>query len=89
MPQLAFGLSTTALVLLVGHWAPWPRKLHRLVAYSYGVASIYLGLFIYLGWGPTFWTLCAFPAIGGVAVGFAYAVDWLLNLRVKANLYDG
>jgi len=86
--KLAFGLSTTALLLLVGHWAPWPKRLHRLLAYIYGVMSLYVGILIWLGWTPTFWTLCAFPVVGGAATGLGYLVDWVLNLWVTAELPD-
>ena len=86
--NLTYGLTTTALLLLVGHWLPWPHKLHRLWAYVYGVTSIYLGIYIWLGWGLTFWTLCAFPVVGGMATGLAYGYDWLRNLIIRASLSD-
>lgn len=43
------GLGTTALLLFVGHWFPWPHDLHRLAAYAYGVASILIGAGLWLG----------------------------------------
>ena len=89
MTQLRYGLTTTALLLLVGHWLPWPKQLHRLWAYVYGVTSIYLGIYIWLGWGVTFWTLCLFPIAGGLATGLAYLYDFLRNKCVRAGLYDG
>ncbi len=44
-----FGTTLTGLLLLVGHWFPWPRRLHRLLAYCYGVASILAGAAVWLG----------------------------------------
>jgi len=89
MTQLRYGLTTTALLLLVGHWLPWPKQLHRLWAYVYGVTSIYLGIYIWLGWCYTFRVLCLFPIAGGLATGLAYLYDFLRNKCVKAGLYDG
>ena len=88
MTQHCYGLTTTALLLWVGHWFPWPHKLHRLWAYVYGVTSIYLGIYIWLGWGLTFWMLCLFPLVGGLATGLAYLYDFIRNKCIKAGLYD-
>lgn len=89
MTQLRYGLAITALVLWVGHWLPWPKPLHRLVAYAYGVAAIYLGIYIWLGWGVTFQILCLFPLAGGAATGLAYGYDWLRNLIIRVGVGDG
>lgn len=89
MTQLWYGLTTTFLLLWVGHWFPWPRKLHRLWAYVYGVLSIYLGIYIWFGWCCTFHMLCLFPVVGGAATGLAYLYDFIRNRCIKAGLYDG
>ena len=50
MPDSYFyGLAATALTILVLHWFPWPSgKLHRLAAYTFGVASILAGQAVWL-----------------------------------------
>jgi len=81
-----FGLTVTALILLAAHWFPWPRKIHRLEAYCIGVVAILAGQAIWLCCGGEWklWlALASFSIVSGVAVGGAYAVDALLNYRVK------
>jgi MFS family permease len=86
-----FGLTVTASLLYVGHWFPWPQRLHRLAAYIYGVASILIGAAIWLipsgGW-LTWLGLAAFAVSGGLATGSAWFADYVLNLRIKAALLD-
>jgi len=41
-------MLATAMLLVIGHWAPWPKRLHRLAAYTYGVASILAGQVVWL-----------------------------------------
>ena len=86
---MLYGLITTALLLLFGHYFAWPKRLHQLWAYVYGVAAIYIGIYIYLGPSTTFWSLCLFPIVGGAATGLSYGYDWLRNLIVRAGLDDG
>lgn len=75
-------LAITALLLAMGHWAPWPSRLHRLAAYAYGVASILVGAAIWLGllgqWA-VLGGLAAFALIGGATTAGCYGVDWVLN----------
>ena len=40
---LAAGALLAAMVLAIGHWFPWPRRLTRVQAYAYGVAGILAG----------------------------------------------
>ena len=44
------GCTLVALLLLVGHWFPWPRflgrEMHRLEAYVYGTGSKFLSLLL-------------------------------------------
>lgn len=87
--ELAFGLTVTGLALLVGHWFPWPRRLHRLAAYCYGVASIGVGTAIWLGLRGE-WVLLGelvlFAVVGGLATAGGYGVDWLLNQWQRSRL---
>jgi hypothetical protein len=63
----------------------WKRK--RLVAYVVGTSTLWVGLAIWLAPAREFWLSLAFPAIAGLAVGGAYFVDWVLNLRIRAGLH--
>lgn len=84
--NLAFGLVTTALLLAVGHWLLAPHLLHRLIAYTYGVACILAGTGIWLSLiGQTrIWVgLVGFAVIGGATVCMAYGVDWALNAWLR------
>jgi hypothetical protein len=84
--KLAGGLIITALLLAVGHWFPWPQKLHRVAAYTYGLLSILAGMAFWLGtqhlW-PLWWGLCGFAVVAGLTVCGAYALDWTLNARLR------
>lgn len=86
--EFAFGLTLTSLILLVGHWFPWPRRLPRLLAYAYGVGAILAGTAIWLGllglWS-TWFGLLAFAVIGGAVTAIAYGIDRLLNLWLRAR----
>lgn len=83
------GLVISALLLAVGHWAPWPRRLHRLAAYVYGVASILAGQAIWLishGRLDIWLGLVAFSVAGGFATGLAWFIDWALNARIRIQV---
>ena len=92
-----FGLTVTALILLATHWFPWPRKIHRLEAYSIGVGAILMGQAVWLcckGEWRLWLALAAFSLVSGAAVGGAYAIDALLKYRVRRllngrNDYEG
>ena len=89
--EFAFGLTLTALLLLVGHWFPWPKRLHRLLAYTYGVGAILAGAAIWLIlqnlWG--LWLgIVAFAVVGGIVTGLAYGIDGLLNLWLRVRHHE-
>lgn len=89
--SFAFGLTLTALLLAAGHWFPWPKRLHRLLAYAYGVGAILAGTAIWLGllglW--SLWLgLLAFAVISGVTTGLAYGIDRLLNLWLRTRSHE-
>ncbi len=87
--QFVFGLTVTTGLLLIGHWAPWPRKLRRLEAYTYGVTSILAGQAVWLGLQHEWQLLlssAAFAGVGGVVVGSAYLLDWILNQLIRNRL---
>lgn len=86
-----FGLILTALLLLVGHWLPWPKKLPRLLAYAYGVGCILLGLAVWLlpaDW-RTWLGIGAFCAAGGLATLAAYAYDTWRNHEILKSHDNG
>ena len=88
-PQYLEGIIWTVLALWLGHWFKWPRKLRILESYTYGVTAIYLGILTWIGWGPLFIKLLAFPIVAGVAVGLAYLYDDYRNAKIRARMTDG
>jgi hypothetical protein len=64
------------LSLAFGHCFKWPRRLPRLVAYSFGTGAIWYGVFLYLGPGEVFWKLALFPLWAGVTTGTLWLIDW-------------
>jgi len=99
MFELSFyaGLGLTVLLLLVGHWFPWPCRLPRLWAYVYGVVSIGAGVGIWLGVSGQYVVLAGIAAIatsGGIAVVLAYQIDHAVQLirmgrRAERMFEDG
>ena len=85
MYPLIFGLSVTSLSLAALHWFPYPKRLHAVGKYTLGTLSIFVGLTI---WRPDLWLMWAFPIVGGATVVLCYAVDWTLNVRVRAHLNE-
>ena len=94
--SFAAGLMLTGLLLFVGHWFPWPVKLHRLAAYVYGLAAILAGQAVWLlpiremtGTGvDVVASLVAFAAIGGAATALGYGIDWVLNLWARSKAHE-
>lgn len=83
------GIGLTAALELAGHWAPWPRRLPRLLAYGYGVVAILAGGAVVLdrqSWRRVAWLAAA----AGAATAVGHGADRLLNLwaRVLAG-HDG
>jgi len=82
------GVALSALLLFVGHWFPWPKELHKLAAYVYGVLSIYAGATLWLlqAGQPTIVVgLGVIIGVSGVAVFAAYGIDWLVGQLRKAS----
>lgn len=86
-----FGLSLTAGLLAIGHWFPWPQRLHRLAAYTYGVGAILAGASLWLGLtgaGRTWLGLVVFAAVGGATVGLCWLVDAIFNLIARRRVQE-
>lgn len=84
------GLVLTCLLLLVGHWLPWPAKLPRILAYAYGVASILTGLVVWL-WQSNraiWFGILAYCVAGGLITLAAYAYDVWRNHEVLRQVDD-
>lgn len=83
-PRLLTGAALTVALELAGHWAPWPRKLPRLLAYGYGVASILAGAAVVLD-GRTWRRLAWLSAAAGAATAGGHGIDRILNLWVRSR----
>jgi len=70
------GACLVAVGLGIGifHLYPWPKQLHRVLAYAIGTGTIWAGVYLYLGPSPLFWQLALFPlVVGGVTLVFKFA----------------
>ena len=93
MFELSFyaGLGLTVLLLLVGHWFPWPRPLPLLWKYTYGTCSIVAGVAVWLlvsGQCAIMLGVTLITLAGGIAVIAAYQIDhvvWLMRMGWKAD----
>ena len=86
-----FGLTVAALGELILHWAPWPRALPRVVAYTLGVLVILLGCALWLiptGRAAIFAGLTGIVVAAGLATALGYGIDRLMNLLVRTRLHD-
>jgi len=86
---LLVGLGLTALVLMIEHWFPMPRKLHIVFNYVMGTVAILLGQSLWLrkiGHATLVIPLWSFAVAGGATVVLCYVVDWALNARIRAAL---
>lgn len=100
--QIFLTALIAALILLVEHWFPWRlvfrRELPRVAAYVMGNLAMICPLSVlYWAWsGQSFvWPAMHLVALwvvsgaGGLAVGFAYAIDWiLLRLALASDLAE-
>ena len=81
--NLSVCLVIAGLAISVIHLFRWPREMHRVLAYCVGTATIWLGVFLYLGPSPLFWELAWFPAVVGVVVlalkGWGQAQTWVMK----------
>jgi hypothetical protein len=91
---LVAGAVLTALLLAVGHWFPWPRRLSRLDAYGYGTIAIFIGFALWRLLNRDSFTAAGFAfiaTIGGITVILAYKIDdVVLAIRkvIKAQSSD-
>ena len=82
--DFVYAALVIALLLFVGHWFPWPYRLHRLGAYAYGVTVLLLGVGIWLlphGYAWVVTGLLLLAAVAGAATVLAYGIDYVLVLR--------
>jgi hypothetical protein len=82
------GAGLVAALELAGHWAPWPRKLPRLLAYGYGVLAILAGATVVLD-RRSWLRLAALSAAAGAATAAAYGGDRVLNWWARGLAGDG
>ena len=79
------GVGLTSLLLMVGHWFPWPVKLHRLAAYTVGSGSVLAGAALWLLLSAETSILLGLVVIylvAGLTTGLAYIIDNALRARV-------
>lgn len=79
------GVGLTSLLLMIGHWFPWPVKLHRLAAYTVGSGSILAGASLWLllsAQSKVFAGLVILYAVAGATTVLTYVIDNALRARV-------
>lgn len=76
--RIIAGAALTAALELAGHWAPWPRRLPRLLAYVYGLLAILAGAAVILD-RRTWQRVFGISAAAGMATLAGYVIDKLLN----------
>jgi hypothetical protein len=79
-----FGAFATASLILVGHWFPWPVRLHRLAAYVYGCTSILIGAGVWLIPSKQLLVWLGFATITAVA-GAMTCLSYLIDGNLKAD----
>lgn len=86
--EIALAAAFSALLIVAGHWFPWPRlfhrELHRLEAYLFGVVAI-LGpactlLALHGEWRSVL-LLAACASVAGVTTAAAKAIDTVAAWR--------
>lgn len=92
MSAVILAALVSALLIIGGHWFPWRlmlhRDLHRIEAYTYGVASILIPACAVLAWwgawdAVTVVTSCALAA--GVTTVASKLVDLVIEFRNAAH----
>jgi hypothetical protein len=90
--MIGLACLVAALLLFVEHWFPWGlvigRVLPRPAAYVLGVLAMIVPLSVLLVFWGEWLVLGALWAVivsGGAAVLGAYALDWLLDLRMRVR----
>jgi Na+/melibiose symporter-like transporter len=84
--------ALSALIILVGHYFPWPRKMHRPEAYSYGIIAImvpYSVVCIASQWYAQMIVAWCLVAAAGFATLTAYAYDWAMRAHNTLKAVDG
>ena len=85
------GLGLTALLIFLGHWFPWPVKLHRLAAYVVGCLAIVAGMALWLlssGEERLFYQVCLVFVVAGLATSLSYLIDACLRARVSRHVTE-
>lgn len=80
-----FGVALTSLLLMVGHWFPWPVKLHRLAAYTVGSGSVLAGASLWLllsAETSILLGLVVLYLVAGATTVLTYVIDNALRARV-------
>jgi len=83
------GVTLTVLLLAVGHWYPWTRKLPRVQAYIYGTVSLLTGFTVWRGLTGDWVTVAGIWAIagaGGLTVILAYRIDRFVLAERQAQM---
>ena len=78
----AAAAGLTGALILAGHWAPWPRRLPRLLAYGYGGGAILAGAALLLD-RAAWRRLAGITVVAGLATGLGYLVDRSLNIWMR------
>ncbi len=86
MGPLIAGASLAAALELVGHYFPWPKRLHRIAAYVWGTGAILAGVAVATERKTLLRTFVVCGA-AGVATIAAYIVDIHLHARQKRRMY--
>lgn len=84
--KLVVGAALAASLELVGHWAPWPKRLHRIAAYVYGTLAILTGIAVATE-RKTLARVFGICASAGLATVAAYIVDLHLRFRQQRRVY--
>ena len=80
--RIIAGSALTAALELAGHWAPWPRRLPRLLSYAYGVIAILAGAAVVTD-RRTWLQIAGLSAAAGTATAAGYITDRHLNHWVR------
>jgi len=80
------GLFVVALALVAEHYYFRGQALKPCTRYAWGVATIWLGLAIWLCPSPVFWLSLAFPAVSGAVVRWAYYDDAERNRDIRKDI---
>jgi len=88
LTRYTFGLVATAALIALGHWFPWPRRLRPPETTLLSIASILIGLLIWLGPSSAWNAIALFALVGALASTAARLYDRLMNWRQQAALFQ-